>query len=706
MAAPRLARERSWGDQDAVLALEKERGGKNGNKQNVVKISRTEALTRVIADNGEMSGEATKKRRSIHAAVAQDPFLQELFGDGKMHRGTLESLPRGPSRVAAAIGILESMEGLRKSLDIDVLDRDGRWSIRGGLPASVTLPTDLHDGVCLSFVASQFDADQQAQFLPPMLCYDWVVAYAQTELSHGSNVAGLTTTATFVKDADAFDIHSPDVGSIKWWPGDLGHLATHVLCTARLVVGGEERGIFPFLVPVRDPRSHEPLPGVEVGDIGPTGYDLVDNGFARFRHVRVPRTNMAMRHARVTASGEFERPAHARLTFGGMLAVRTMLVSGAASVLAAAVTIAVRYSAQRLQFGAPGATEETAVLDYTMQQHRLLPLLATVYAARFVGRRMRAMADDLAERIDNGDLSTLPEVHATSSGLKSLLTGLSGDGIEVARKCCGGHGYSHAAGFWSIYQNYVGVQTAEGENYLLTQQTARFLLKAIEQVRSGPATDARFASTAAYLLRYRELVDDPSGVAARFSSAAVVAEDLDAQLFALERRSAGLVAATADSFKLLSRAHGPHEARNLCQVEFSRISRAHCLVVCVQSFIEGVRAAEELLDEETCAALRDLCALFALYHIEDQLADFTGWISGNVVREAVRVLLGRVRRRAVPLVDAFDLNDFQLRSAIGRREGQPYETLLAWAQADGSNSPSSIDSVRRRIDEFRARSKL
>ena len=40
--------------------------------------------------------------------------------------------------------------------------------------------------------------------------------------------------------------------------------------------------------------------GVKVGDIGPKfGYFGADNGFLRLDHVRIPRENMLMRHAKV-----------------------------------------------------------------------------------------------------------------------------------------------------------------------------------------------------------------------------------------------------------------------------------------------------------------------------------------------------------------------------------------------------------------------
>ena len=45
------------------------------------------------------------------------------------------------------------------------------------------------------------------------------------------------------------------------------------------------------------------------------------------------------------------------------------------------------------------------------------------------------------------------------------------------------------------------------------------------------------------------------------------------------------------------------------------------------------------------------------------------------IRSAIERLLDTVRRNAVPLVDAFDIPDFVLNSALGRRDGKVYEAL-------------------------------
>jgi acyl-CoA oxidase len=54
-----------------------------------------------------------------------------------------------------------------------------------------------------------------------------------------------------------------------------------------------------------------------------------------------------------------------------------------------------------------------------------------------------------------GDFSRLADVHASSSGLKSLCTIMASGAIEECRRACGGHGYSLAGGLASFGQDYL-----------------------------------------------------------------------------------------------------------------------------------------------------------------------------------------------------------------------------------------------------------
>ena len=50
----------------------------------------------------------------------------------------------------------------------------------------------------------------------------------------------------------------------------------------------QDYGPHTFVMQIRDLKTHEPLPGIDVGDIGPKfGYNSVDNGYMRFNYVRL-----------------------------------------------------------------------------------------------------------------------------------------------------------------------------------------------------------------------------------------------------------------------------------------------------------------------------------------------------------------------------------------------------------------------------------
>lgn len=93
--------------------------------------------------------------------------------------------------------------------------------------------------------------------------------YLQTELGHGTNVAALETTATYIPETREFELHSPTLTSSKWWVGALGKTATHGVVQARLILpSGKDVGPHLFFVQLRSTEDHRLLPGIIAGDIG------------------------------------------------------------------------------------------------------------------------------------------------------------------------------------------------------------------------------------------------------------------------------------------------------------------------------------------------------------------------------------------------------------------------------------------------------
>lgn len=74
--------------------------------------------------------------------------------------------------------------------------------------------------------------------------------YAQTELSHGSNVSRLETEAVFDEETDEFVLNTPSLTARKWWVGGLAKSCTHCILMARLKIKGKDWGVHPFILQV------------------------------------------------------------------------------------------------------------------------------------------------------------------------------------------------------------------------------------------------------------------------------------------------------------------------------------------------------------------------------------------------------------------------------------------------------------------------
>jgi acyl-CoA oxidase len=290
--------------------------------------------------------------------------------------------------------------------------------------------------------------EQQELFTKPAEDYKIVGCYAQTELGHGSNVRGLETTATWNPEDKTFTIHSPHLTASKWWIGSLGKVANYALVMAQLIIEGKSYGPHPFVVQIRDLKTHEPLENVHVGDIGPKfGYNTMDNGFLLFNKLKVPHVSMLGRFSHVDPqTNKYVSSTSPKLVYGTMTWVRSTIVMQAGGVLARAVAIATRYCAIRRQFqdkDAPAAgTAETPVLNYSMVQIRLLPLLAASYALHFTGKAMMELYSENQKRLNSGGADILADLHGSSCALKALSSTIAAEGIEVSRRACGGHGFS------------------------------------------------------------------------------------------------------------------------------------------------------------------------------------------------------------------------------------------------------------------------
>ena len=137
-------------------------------------------------------------------------------------------------------------------------------------------PYHLQSSMFATTVREQASEAQLREWWPRIASYEILGCYAQTELGHGSNVRGLECQARYDSRTREFVVHSPTLTASKWWNGSMGRTATHALVVAQLLTPDPNyssrlvsRAQHPLLVRIRDEKTHEPLEGVIVGDIGP-----------------------------------------------------------------------------------------------------------------------------------------------------------------------------------------------------------------------------------------------------------------------------------------------------------------------------------------------------------------------------------------------------------------------------------------------------
>ena len=533
--------------------------------------------------------------------------------------------------------------------------------------------------------------EQHKLFLDPAENYKHIGCYAQTELGHGSNVRGLETTATWNPEDKTFILHSPHLTASKWWIGSLGRTANHAVVMAQLIINGKSYGPHPFVVNIRSLDTHEPLEGVHVGDIGPKfGYNTMDNGFLLLNQVKVPHINMLAKFSGVDPeTNKYIRPASASLVYGTLTWVRSTIVLQSGGVLARGVTIATRYAAVRRQFQDRDATSdeggENQVLNYTMVQFRLLPLLAATFALHFTGKAMMDLYEQNQKRIkgDAGKVSDpnrgagpeelasgsdlLADLHATSCGLKALGSTTAAEGLEVCRRACGGHGYSAFGGIGSWYADYLPTTTWEGDNYMLTQQVARYLLKSARAVLKGNAPNNDTTKIFSTFLERQDM-------GASFDILSSDKELVDAFAW----RTSYL------TFEALKHRDGEKNSWNSLLVDFWRLSTAHSQYLVVKNFYDALQS-ESLryeLDSATIDVLQKLFRLYALHTLEKEASEFYSSAAVTVRQiqlartKSVMTLLEEIRPHALRLVDAWQFPDWQLDSSLGRKDGKVYEDLF------------------------------
>lgn len=484
--------------------------------------------------------------------------------------------------------------------------------------------------------------------------------FAMTETHHGSNVKGLETTATYNHADSTFTIHTPHKNAQKEYIGNAAVHGQMATVFAKLIIDGHDYGVNAFVVPLRDTNGNT-LKGIAIGDCGhKMGLNGVDNGTIRFDHVVIPKENMLDRFASVNDKGEFESPIPSdnRRFFtmlGTLVGGRIGIPRSALAAAKSGLTIAIRYSDQRRQFGPEGGSE-VPILNYRMHQRRLIIPLAKTYAVHF-GLQY------LTSRFLNRTEAEMQDIEALAAGMKSYSTWSTRDILQECREACGGKGYLSENRIDALKNDTEIYTTFEGDNTVLMQLVAKNRLaefrKAFGEMGSFGIINYVFENAKTALAEKNPIVTR------RTDDEHLLDSEFHLQAF-IHREKTILASAARRIKKLVDGGLEAYDAFNVVQHQMIEVAEAYLERLILEQF---QMAISKVKDTKTKEILLKLNQLYALSQIEKNKAwyledGYMEAVKTKAVRKMVNQLCWDIRPDAVSLVNAFDIPESCLAAPI------------------------------------------
>ncbi|OBZ74783.1 Peroxisomal acyl-coenzyme A oxidase 1 [Grifola frondosa] len=358
------------------------------------------------------------------------------------------------------------------------------------------------------------------------------------------------------------------------------------------------------------------------------------------------------------------------------------MVSSGGWTIAKAATIAIRYATVRRQGNKDADDLERQVITYPSVYHRLLPILADAFVFILLGRSLSNAFATMSSRLAAGDTSLLAEMHATTSGLKVLVSTTGIQDLETARRSMGGHGYSEFAGIGRMYADYLPSATYEGDNFVLDQQVVRAALKSYRHLLSLSSQSSSVLTPSTRYLRFVTAEESPS------MADAPSWEDPHTAVLLLERRAAFMVKERATN-------DGDPDA----SVD-QRVSKAVTEAFVAAQIDDILKPLLGRLADREASVVGKLLKLYLLMTVERALTDILSFDlipgptsptllhprdSTRSVRMAIKQLCLELLPEAIGLIDAFGFTDWELDSALGVFDGDIYQTLWNKAQTEPLN---------------------
>jgi len=352
---------------------------------------------------------------------------------------------------------------------------------------------------------------------------------------------------------------------------------------------------------------------------------------------------------------------------------RFTILGGSQAVLSQTLTIAIRYGAVRRQ-----GNHDEQILDYQTHQTSLMPGLAFIYLLNVVDRVLFEKWDEVAAyaQTDAGAfMREIPDQHGVSAGFKGALAWYATEVLENCRRACGGHAYSSYNAIAGLTGDFGVMTTGGGDNVVLMQQSARYLMSALKCAQEGQ----ELTGSVSYFNDYKKIIANNKTTYQDPRDLLQHEFVIDALTWASAKKAADLSVILAEAGKAKF-----EETWNANQTELVRLADVHAwryFLILYQRGIQREKSKPEVYS--MLVKMGQLMSTFALRkHLDLFLEE--NYFDGKHAKAVRQLFLDQckdLRKDAIPLVDAWAIPDFVLKAPIGKYDGNIYPAYFGTVTA-------------------------
>lgn len=454
----------------------------------------------------------------------------------------------------------------------------------------------------------------------------------------------------------------------------MNYTLLYIVAICQTVVNGENHGINWFIVSLRDPKTGKLLPGVTCGDIGHKySRQGLDNGWIQFTAVRIPRDYMLMKWASLSPEGRFSPSPNPALSYVTLIPERFTILGTSQVILSLGLTVAVRYGAVRRQ-----GNHDEQILDYQTHYTSLMPGLAFLYMLNIVDKVLIDQWEQIAAYAQTDSaafMREIPDQHGISSGFKGALSWYVTEILESCRRSCGGHAYSSYNAIAGLIGDFGVVTTGAGDNVVLMQQSARYLITAVRMIQEGQ----KMMGSVDYLNNYQNILANQKSALQDPRDLLCHEVVIDALTWVCSKKAVDLASILTAAGKA-----NFDQAWNANQTELVRLAEVHAWRYYLILYQRGTEAHKDKTSEYAMLSkIGQLMGTFVLRRYLDMFME-EGYFDGTHAKLIRQLFLDQckdLRKDAVPLVDAWAIPDYILKAPIGKYDGNIYPAYFSTVNA-------------------------